>query len=52
MLLGALVDIGVPLDDLSTVIDRLGVKGVSLTAQKGQRGGGQHVPEKVRAERN
>ena len=45
MLLGALVDIGVPLEDLSTVIDRLGVKGVSLTAQKGQRGGvpGTHV---------
>lgn len=45
MLLGALVDIGVPLDDVSAVIDRLGVDGVSLSAEKGQRGGvpGTHV---------
>ncbi len=45
MLLGSLVDIGVPLDDISAVIDRLGVDGVSLSAQKGQRGGvpGTHV---------
>jgi len=45
MLLGALVDIGVPLDDISAVIDRLGVDGVSLSAQKSQRGGvpGTHV---------
>jgi pyridinium-3,5-bisthiocarboxylic acid mononucleotide nickel chelatase len=45
MLLGALVDIGVPLDDISAVIDRLGVDGVTLTAEKSQRGGvpGTHV---------
>jgi uncharacterized protein (TIGR00299 family) protein len=45
MLLGALVDIGVPLDDISAVIDRLGVEGVSLSAHKDQRGGvpGTHV---------
>lgn len=45
MLLGALVDVGVPLDDISAVIDRLGVEGVSLSARKEQRGGvpGTHV---------
>ena len=45
MLLGALVDVGVPLDDISAVIERLGVEGVSLSARKEQRGGvpGTHV---------
>ena len=45
MLLGALVDAGVPLDDIAAVIDRLGVEGVSLSARKDQRGGvpGTHV---------
>jgi hypothetical protein len=45
MLLGALVDAGVPLDDISAVIERLGVEGISLRARKDQRGGvpGTHV---------
>lgn len=45
MLLGALVDVGVPLDDISAVIERLGVEGVSLSARKDRRGGvpGTHV---------
>jgi len=45
MLLGALVDAGVPLDDISAVIDRLGIDGVLLSARKDQRGGvpGTHV---------
>ena len=45
MLLGALVDVGVPLGDISAVIDRLGVEGVSLSARKDRRGGvrGTHV---------
>ena len=39
MILGALLDVGLPLDDLQGALARLNVDGHSLTAQRGRRGG-------------
>ncbi len=39
MLLGALVDTGVSVNDIYSVIERLGVDGVSMNVRKGKRGG-------------
>ena len=39
MLLGAIIDAGVPVDDLNAAIDSLGVNGVEIVAQPGRRGG-------------
>ena len=39
MLLGALVDVGVPVDDLNKAIASLKVKGLSIAAEPGRRGG-------------
>ncbi len=39
MVLAALIDAGVPVDDLNKALKSLGVKGASLSCQAGQRGG-------------
>ena len=39
MILGSLLDVGLPLDDLQTALARLNVDGYSLKAQRAQRGG-------------
>ena len=39
MLLGALVDVGVPVDELNEAISTLKIKGLSITAEPGLRGG-------------
>ena len=39
MILGAVIDAGVPIGELSEALDKLNVKGFSLSCQPGQRGG-------------
>jgi uncharacterized protein (TIGR00299 family) protein len=39
MLMGAVIDAGVPVEELNKAISALGVKSVKITAQTGQRGG-------------
>ena len=52
MLLGAVVDAGVPVDDLNTAIAGLGVSGVRIVGRPGKRGGvhGTHATVEIDAE--